>query len=271
MALREINNDNESEGMNFMPSPVNIILFLNIIAYFTIDPGSPAFDMFALWPADSPKFHIWQLVSYMFLHGSLSHIVLNMLGFWMFGADLQEIWGGKAFTIFYFMCGIAGALVGAVTNPMGMATIGASAAVFGILIAYGMLFPSRYLLFSFFIPIKAKNLSVLIVCTELVMGLYYLISGQNMIIGHWVHLGGGAAGYLFVIINRYELTLRTAPKFLQQQITTLFNTIAKRKSAKTGDSRRESVEIDNILDKISDKGYESLTPKERQILLNAGK
>lgn len=140
---------------------------------------------------------VWQLVSYMFLHGGLMHIAFNMLALWMFGSLLERIWGMRRFLHYYFFCGIgAGLTVAAIAYLSGGAelyvpTIGASGAVLGLLTAYGTLFPNN-VIYMYFFPVRAKYAVWLFGGFSLFAGLSNAFAG----ISHWGHLGGILFGYI---------------------------------------------------------------------------
>ena len=140
----------------------------------------------------------WQFVTYMFVHGGMMHVGLNMFMLWMFGVEVEERWGTRHFTIYYFLCGIGGAilqiLVPILLNRPPVPIVGASGAVAGALLAYGVMFPDRRLvLFPIFIPIPAKWFVVIYVAIELFRGL-----GGNTGIAHFAHLGGMLFGYAYI-------------------------------------------------------------------------
>lgn len=140
--------------------------------------------------------HIWQLVTYIFLHdiGSPMHILFNMLGLWMFGSDLEEHWGTRQFMRFFFICGIgAGIIYTLLSRGSDVPTIGASGAVYGILLAFGVLFPDRIIYYIIF-PIRAKYF-------VMIMGglaFYASVTSSGSSIAHIAHLGGMACGYLYL-------------------------------------------------------------------------
>src|ERR1700736_5552913 len=120
-------------------------------------------SILALVPIEVVKlFAVWQLVTYLFLHGGFGHIIWNMLTLWMFGADLERAGGARRFLKFYFFCGIGAGICVVIANyvvPWGnpsVPTIGSSGAIFGILLAYAMLYPDRTILWGFLIPIQVK-------------------------------------------------------------------------------------------------------------------
>jgi len=140
-------------------------------------------------------FFLWQPVTYLFLHEGWFHIIFNLFALWMFGSDLERLWGPRQFLLFFFLTGIGAALFdialqwNAVTT-----TIANSGAVYGILKAYGLLFPDRPLLLWLVIPIKAKWFVVLMGLIEFVSSL----SGSGSGISHVAHLGGMLFGYLYL-------------------------------------------------------------------------
>jgi len=142
---------------------------------------------------------IWQLATYLFLHGGFGHILWNMLALLMFGADLEGTWGTRRFLQFYFFCGIGAGICVVLFNyilPWGnplVPTIGSSGAIFGILMAYAMLYPTRTILFGFLIPIQVKYFVMII------GAIAFLSSFQvNNGVSEFAHLGGLLFGYLFL-------------------------------------------------------------------------
>lgn len=140
-------------------------------------------------------FYFWQLFTYQFLHGGLFHILFNMLALWMFGGDLERRWGSQFFVKYYFICVVGGAILNAVFLPgQTVPSIGASAGVYGILLAYGLIFPERVVYFYFLFPIKMKHF-VLIIGG---ISLYSSITTSQTGIAHLAHLGGMAFGYVYL-------------------------------------------------------------------------
>ena len=138
---------------------------------------------------------LWQLATYMFLHGGLLHIALNMLALWMFGGELEALWGTKRFVRFYFVTGIGAGIMTTLVAPNSyVPTIGASGAIYGLLAAYGILFPDRVLLLYFVLPVKAKYL-------VLFLGLLTFWSSLTATgggVAHVAHLGGMIFGWLYL-------------------------------------------------------------------------
>jgi membrane associated rhomboid family serine protease len=144
------------------------------------------------------RFFIWQLVTYLFLHGGWFHIIFNMFALWMFGSDLESKWGGRKFLFYYFLTGIGAGILDVVLNTLfrpgiSSVTIGCSGAVYGLLLAYGMLFPERLIYLYMIIPIKAKWFVVIMGAIEFVSSF-----GSGSGISHFAHLGGMLFGYLYL-------------------------------------------------------------------------
>jgi membrane associated rhomboid family serine protease len=166
-------------------------------AVFCLQAFLPLERWFALWPLASGLFMPWQVVSYAFLHGGVFHLFFNMLGLWMFGTELERIWGQRRYWQFL----LAGVLAAAaaqllVTYATGSisATVGASGGLFALLLAFGMLFPDRIIMPLFPpIPMKARTFVIVFGAIELGMGL--MNSGG---VAHFAHLGGMVGGFLMI-------------------------------------------------------------------------
>ena len=149
---------------------------------------------FALWSFESGDFMPWQLVTYMFLHADMSHIFFNLFALWIFGQAIENLWGTRRFIIYYFLTGIGGAIVHMFIGGLFTYTIGASAAVFGILLAFGMMFPNQYIFLLIPpIPIKAKYFVGMYGAIELFYGLT-----RNDGVAHFAHLGGLLVGLILI-------------------------------------------------------------------------
>jgi len=142
---------------------------------------------------------IWQLATYLFLHAGFWHILFNMFGLWMFGCDLERTWGSRRFLHYYFLTGIGAGLTVVLLSPSSLIpTVGASGAIYGVLLAFGILFPTRVILvpifFFFFFPIQAKYLVMIM------GGIAFLsaISSPGSTVSHVGHLGGLVAGLLYL-------------------------------------------------------------------------
>jgi len=141
---------------------------------------------------------VWQLVTYMFLHAGLWHLFFNMVALWMFGAELERTWGTRRFLQFYFLGGIGAGvcvvLADLLTGAPNIPTIGASGAIFGVLLAYGMLFPDSLIWIWFLFPVKAKWF----VLGLGVINFLYLVKSPGSGVSHVAHLGGMLIGYLYL-------------------------------------------------------------------------
>ncbi|WP_241544368.1 rhomboid family intramembrane serine protease, partial [Xanthomonas translucens] len=191
--------------------PVTQALLIGNVAVFLLQLllGDDTFAPFMLWPisnfdAFSPgqNFQIWQLLTYGFLHGGFSHLLFNMLALYMFGGPLEQTWGNKRFLTYYLVCvagaGLCQVLVGwwAVSNGGDpYPTLGASGGVFGLLLAFGMLFPNQRVMLLFPpIPMKARTFVIVFGALELIMGF----TGWQPGVAHFAHLGGMLFGWLLI-------------------------------------------------------------------------
>ena len=193
---------------SFGPGPltpaIKALVAANIAA-FLLAAVFPAITLrLGLRPADVVgSLALWQPVTYMFLHGGIFHILFNMLALWMFGVELERMWGSRYFLKFYFVAGIGAALTTLILSftPFAFAnqlynslTIGASGAVYGVLLAYARYFPHRPIMLYFVFPIPAKYFVMIIGAISLLSSM----SGPGGGIAHTTHLGGLVAGYLYL-------------------------------------------------------------------------
>jgi rhomboid family protein len=152
-------------------------------------------DWLMLTPAAFWRGAIWQPVTYLFLHAGFFHILFNMLGLWMFGVEIERIWGSRRFLFYYFFTGIGAGLCVALVNPSSVvATLGASGAIYGILLAFGMMFPDRPIFIWFVFPIPAKYFVMIFGGIEFLSAL----SMPGGAISHVAHLGGLVIGFLYL-------------------------------------------------------------------------
>jgi membrane associated rhomboid family serine protease len=181
-----------------LPPATQALLLANVAIYFLNQLLNGALDpWFALWPIGSDKFWLWQIGTYAFLHGSFEHLFFNMLGLWMFGSELEQVWGQKRYLQFYGASVLAAALTQLAVNPFlhsTAETIGASGGIFGLLLAFAMIFPNRIILLFFILPMKAKYFVALYGLLELYQGVYVMNSG----VAHFAHLGGMLGGLLTI-------------------------------------------------------------------------
>ncbi len=180
-----MNQQNLRRGVT--PVPVSLGIIAVCVGVFLLDNISA---QLALWPLFSGYFQPWQLLSYGFLHGGFNHIFFNMFALWMFGLPIERTWGTKRFVEYYFICIIGAGLIQLLVQYLSGSvypTIGASGAVFGLLLAYGVTFPNNKLIMIFFpVPIKAKWFVLIYGAAELVFG----VTGMMPQIAHYAHLGG---------------------------------------------------------------------------------
>jgi len=322
-------NNNRTGGFgsfSLFPPVLKSLLIINVAVFFiqhfmlsVITLSGVSLDMlfvkyFALWPIDlsnifsfsENSFYPWQLVSYQFLHANFWHIFMNLFALWMFGSELENLWGSKKFLYIYLLSGIGAAIVHMIITPMLggdiRPTVGASGAVYGILLAFGMTFPNRPIfMFPLFIPIPAKYFILIFAGLELFSG----ISGNDGV-AHFAHLGGAFTAFLLLkfgsrlpflnnsnnnyndvfsgtYANRdnYEGSQKKtfhSPFKVNWSITTKQEKPVNQNSSvfftKTyiveGEVVPQSV-IDLILDKITLSGFQSLTEKEKKILTEVSK
>ncbi len=187
-----------------MPPATLALLGANIAVFLLQGMAGPELIVwFALWPpvtpgsVGAPPFELWQLVSYGFLHGSMAHLFFNMLALYMFGQDIERLFGTRFFLLYYFACIVAAAITHlVVTSWMGAPpapTVGASGGMFGLLLAFGWFFPQRRVILIFPpIPLPARVFVALYGGIELVLGVTGTASG----VAHFAHLGGMLGGWL---------------------------------------------------------------------------
>lgn len=175
---------------------INLICFLATMVlervYHSYLPG-----LMCLYPLQSGLFGIWQPFTYMFMHADLTHLVFNMFALWMFGYVIENFWGTRRFLAYYFICGL-GAAVTSLLIPGAHVTLGASGAVYGILLAFGMMFPEERIYLYFFVPIKAKWFVIGYAALELFNGVFLINDG----IAHFAHLGGMITGFVLIMLWR---------------------------------------------------------------------
>lgn len=257
---------NNLSGVTFKLIGANILIF-----FFQILAGNqgPVIEYFALTPAlVTSRLYIWQLATYMFLHGNFAHIFFNMYALLIFGVPIEQEWGSKRFLLYYFFTGVGAGLTIFAINfffpgpGYFFPTIGASGAVFGLLLAFGFLYPNAELLLFFFIPIKAKYLVVLYGLLELFLEL----SGGAGNISHVGHLGGLFFGLMyFIFFRKHALSFRA--KVLRTRIMKNLEEHQKRIQEKSSEHIDKSIEFKiNILKKLESQGPDALHDDEIQFI-----
>ncbi len=217
-----------SSSYSFGPGPltpaIKVLVIANVGA-FLLSLIVPAITLsLGLRPADVVEnLQLWQPLTYMFLHGGIFHILFNMLALWMFGVELERMWGSRFFTKFYFIAGGGAALTTMLMSftPFAFAdqlyyslTIGASGAVYGVLLAYARYFPHRPIYLYFVFPIPAKYFVMIIGGISLLSAM----SGPGGGIAHATHLGGLVAGYLYLKGGRMHLLSELQYRYLKWKI-----------------------------------------------------
>ncbi|MCX6139515.1 MAG: rhomboid family intramembrane serine protease [Candidatus Kapabacteria bacterium] len=298
-------------GYSVFPPFIKFLLIANVAIYLVQSVfltgltfgGRPIDDtvmsLFALWPLES-GFMPWQLITYQFMHGSIGHLFFNMLALWMFGMELENLWGTKKFATYYLLCGIAAGALHIGISPLLKdvlgPTIGASGSIMGVLLAFGLTFPTRpVMMFPIFFPIPARIFVLLYAGIDLLSGVFNTGDG----VAHFAHLGGALGGWLllkfgdplFRFVDKasdgvprglrnedeiIEAEYRDVPQRNERR-DALIHTMPMPKVTSTptrfvADGVPVTQErIDEILDKISQAGYHSLTENEKRVLFEVSR
>ncbi len=317
--------------MRSIPVVTKNLLIVNVIAFLLCfivgkTPGSSYTlqDMFGLHFFLASDFSIYQLITYMFMHGGWEHIIFNMFALWMFGCVVERVWGPKKFLFYYIVCGVGAGLFQELAQfvqfylmcseqlpSFGMGdiltvahnsssvlnawtTVGASGAIYGILLAFGMIFPEeRIFIFPLPVPIKAKYFVIGYAAIELFSAM--MTSGDG--VAHVAHLGGMVFGFFMIRYWRKQINGGYGGSHAQDAFDKLRNMFGGRRgngrftytrnpnydssssSARAAGERQQDwdfnarkkatqEEIDRILDKIRKSGYDSLTKDEKQTLFD---
>jgi membrane associated rhomboid family serine protease len=188
----------QPQGFSLLPPAVKHLIIINVLVYaadYVLQKqGIYLGNILALFSLQSGNFQLWQPLSYMFMHANLTHIFFNMFNLWMFGAAMENFWGTKRFLVYYLACGIGAGLLYMLLPGMHV-TVGASAAVYGLLLAFGMTFPNEYIYLYFLMPIKTKWFVTGMIVIELLQGIFYSYDG----VAHFAHLGGMLIGFLLIM------------------------------------------------------------------------
>lgn len=291
-----------------IPPVVKTLLLLNIAA-FAVDMACSNFlglDLtrwlglhYVLDPLC--RFVPTQFITYMFMHQGLSHIFFNMFALWMFGRIMEQVWGAKRFLIYYIVCGVGAGIIQEIGQALGIifplaTTIGASGAVYGILLAFGMTFPNeRLFIIPFPFPIKAKYFIGIYIVIEVLEG----ISGKDGV-AHFAHLGGMFFGLLTILYwksktsksssqwngyyqsnsysqgNAYDkgeggFFSKMFKKERKPKMTISYADPNAKDHEYNARKKERNDEIDRILDKVRTSGYQNLTEEEKRVLFDASK
>ena len=239
------------------------INFLIFILQYLSGMEDELFTIFGIVPSKTfGELMLWQPFTYLFFHGGIWHVLINMFVLWMFGSELEKFWGKKEFLRFFFITGIGSGLITILfslssTNPV----VGASGAIYGVLLAYGLLFPNRLVYLYFLIPIKVKYLVILIGA----IAFFSSLNPGNSNISHLTHLSGMVIGFIYL---RSSINWNTINHFVIHRKDEI-----KRHYEDKKNEKREALklQVDAILDKINDVGYDNLSESEREFLFNASK
>ena len=185
-----------------MPPATQILIVVNVVAFVaTMALGNALVVPLALWPL-GPGFMPWQPVTYAFVHGGLTHLLFNMFALYMFGSDLERVWGTRRYLTYYGICVLSAAitqlLFSAITGAQSP-TVGASGGVFGLLLAFAMVFPQRMIM-PLFPPIPMR--APVFVAVYGVLELLFGVTGTFQGVAHFAHLGGLAGGFLLMRAGR---------------------------------------------------------------------
>ena len=281
----------------------NIAVFLIFNFFFSsfsagqYNLGDVVFRYGALFPVNH-GFLPWQIFTYMFMHANFMHLFFNMLALWMFGMELENLWGSKKFLFYYLMCGVGAALANLFIAPLFGnigPTVGASGSIYGVLVAFGYIFPNRNIYLYFFIPLKAKYLILLYMAIEV-----FSLSNSSSNIAHAAHLGGAVVGFIYLLLTNKGMGkgyIRSSKsmfdKFTQKKEETgyrdpepfkpksdltdiknaVYNEYRDRDFKQESQTREKDSQetIDAILDKLSAGGYQNLTAEEKRILFHESK
>lgn len=202
-----------------------------------------------------PQLKLYQLVTYIFLHGGFFHLFINLFVLYMFGRELEVLWGSSKFLFYYFFSGIGAGLITALFSNYPV--VGASGAIYGLLLAFGVIFPNRILLLGFLIPVKAKYAVIIFGAIE----FFTTMGGTGDGIAHITHLGGMIFGGLLLAIWHFKKS-KPKKRRVKGQVIDM---------ADLHGGASSPANVDRILDKVLRQGVDSLTEDERDILIRAGK
>jgi len=258
-------SNNLSFGPRLFPNAIKQLLLINLIIFLFRSIAQDQFDLAQIFGLSPSNFWpmVWQPVTYMFMHGDFFHLFMNMFVLWMFGSEMESLWGKKEFLKYYFITGIGSGLIWALfnlNNPLSL-LIGASGSIYGILLAYGITFPERKILIYFLFPVKVKYFVVVLGA----IAFFSAIGSAGSNVSHLTHLSGMIVGLFYLKQKKHEYTLRYILKSkINQQKE---NKIKKLKENKIKIQKN----IDILLDKIQKEGFDSLTSLEKKQLYKQSK
>ncbi len=242
----------------------------NIIVFLLVEVSGlrmEIFRVFGLVPSDSwREFRFWQPFTYLFLHGSFLHVFMNMFVFWMFGRDLEKRWGEKRFLQYFFITGMGSGLITVLFNYNSLIpVVGASGAVYGILLAYGILFPNKIVLVMAVLPLKVKYFIGILAAVS----FFATLSPGESPVSHLTHLSGMAIGYIYLLrLTKIRLKKKT------RKIPVGTPKVPSRDKPRSGaniDTTLLKRRVDDVLDKMKKVGWDGLSHSEQDILFDASK
>lgn len=235
---------------------IKILVIINVGMYLLQIITESQLDMIrifglstkTMWPL------IWQPITYMFMHGGVWHVAINMFILWMFGSELEAIWGKTEFLKYYFVTGIGAGLVWLLFNIGGLNAIliGASGAVYGILMAYGLMFPNRTVYVYFLFPVKVKWFVLFIGAIA-----FFSSMGTGSNISHLTHLSGMLIGYLYLRFSDHwrNIIFNFRKKIVEMK--------SMQKDRDNQQKMKLQQEVDTLLDKANICGWENLSEEEQ--------
>ncbi len=253
-----------------MGDGVKNLLIANGVAYVLSNfmgpnVGGAIIRGFALNPANAfSHLYLWQFVSYMFLHGGFFHLLFNMYALWMFGSEVERMWGTKAFYKYYFITGIGAGLIQAVFAPYAT-VVGASGAIYGVLIAFATLFPKREITFLLFFILPVTLQARMMVAVFAAISLFSGVGGSSDGVAHFAHLGGMLVGWLYMKRG-----------WDPGKLMKIYRDWQRKRQMHVADRDEEDLEhlrrmVDQVLDKANETGMDSLTRDEQTLLKKASK
>ena len=249
-----------------LPSGVKLLLIINISVFVLMvlsGQRNILLQMFGLVSRDVlQEYRIWQTFTYLFLHGGWIHILFNMFVLWMFGKDLEIDWGKKEFLIFYFVCGIGAGFITVLTSiNSSIPVVGASGAIYGVLVAYGFTYPNRMVYLYGVFPLRVKY----VVLGFGVIAFFASLSSTHSQVSHITHLSGMIIGILYILFYFRWKNIRL------WYIKMGLKSFQIKENNQEDEESHIKIKVDKILDKLNDQGWDGLTSKEEEFLNCASK
>jgi membrane associated rhomboid family serine protease len=254
-----------------LPPGIRALMIANVVGFVVGLVVPDLHRMFGLVPAQVLGARwLWQPFTYLFLHGNIWHLVFNLFALWMFGMPVESQWGEKDFLKYYFLCGLGAAAAHLALAPHStIPVIGASGSVYGLLVAFAMLYPDAVVYLYFLIPIKAAHMALLFGAIEFFAGA----TGSTPGVARFAHLGGMLTGWFYI---RWWWVVKVQAKGLWRRSASAEPDDAEPaarpaprrtpKAVKAAAVENDMAEVDRILDKILSQGLESLTDDEKAVM-----